>query len=240
MGISRYRESSRKKRYMGEVLLSIQSIIEKLGKIDETIRDLSTINDRSDADMDLRVIEEDILRAHFDLKLDNFTIRFRVLDIMDQKRGKQPYGTNADRIGEMLDRQEIFAFVTDTSIEGVERVAGNSPDLRELLWIHAYLLEIIGGIERFKEAYEALGPELLELVRATADSLRGIITNCARDKEIQLDLVALGNSEALHSYLFEEFFSIKRLKSEASQVQKMTTTIQDLRKELFRISYLQP
>jgi hypothetical protein len=240
LAIRSYHESSRKKRYMGEVLLSIQSIMTRLQSIDEVIRTLSTINDDSDADMDLSEIEDDIMRAHFDLKSDNFTLHFRVLEIIPEKGANQPYDTNVGRIGEMLNRREIRSFNTKTDIEGATRTAGNSPTFHELLWMHIYLLEIMAEVERFKEAYESLGPDLIELVRATAETFRDMITDCARDRDVQVDLVSLGNSEALHAYLFEEFLSIKKIKAQAPQIQKITETIQNVRKELFRISYLQP
>lgn len=240
LGIKHYRESSKKKQYMSEALLSIQSVTKKLQWIREKIQGLIEMDRELDATNDLDVLVDDILRAHLDLKSDKLTVHFRISEIEVEKREEPlPYEPNASRINEMLSKGEIRYFHTDTQIEGFDRRVSNSPDLRELVNMHRELLGAINEINRFKETYEALGPDLVRLAQEAANSLRDIIGDCARNKEVRIDVGTLDSSEELSVNLFEELLSIKKLEKEASQIERLMIAIQNVRRELFRISYLQ-
>jgi hypothetical protein len=239
LAIKRYRESSKRKRYTGEGLLSIQSVTKKLEQARDRLNHLVQMDSDVDASSDIDFLVSEILRAHFDLKSDKLTVHFRISSIDGEGNEELQYGPNANRVGEMLRKKEIRGFSTDAEIEGITDRSVSSPSLSELVWTHRELLEVTTEIDHFKEMYEALDPNIVKNLQEIADSLCDITEKCAQNKDIELDLGTFRTSNDLTEHISNELLGIQELKNSVSQLDNLITAIRNVRKELFTISFMQ-
>jgi hypothetical protein len=239
LAVKRYRESSKKKRYTSEALLSIQSVTKRLEMARDRLNSVIQMDFEVDASSDIDFLVSEILRAHFDLKSDKLTVHFRITSLHGEADEDLPYAPNATRMREMLMKKEIRGVSTDTDIEGVTDRSTNSPTLSELVWTHRDLLEVKDEIDHFKEMYEALDPDIVKNVQEIGDSLCDITEQCVQNKDIELDFGTLHTSKDLTEHISNELLGIQELKNNAPKIENLITAIRNVRKELFTLSFMQ-
>ena len=238
-----------RKSYLESAQTNLNEAIQHLRNV--RLPNLSDLNcdlekDLEDIYFDASTIVEDFLRAYFESKRTQFTLRVSY-KLNDLGASGKPYSEKETRrisdfsqsspklLVDLLRSDRSFYINSETDILDVQRRVGNSPGFDPLVWGLHGLWFALSKLSAYEEVYDTVCPNVVkqanQLLEETAEQVFKAISV---PRTVEIDLKEFSKTDDITKHLIDTLLNYTHISEKLSQgISELDSKLTEARKELF-------
>jgi hypothetical protein len=228
--------------------IAIQSLRnQKLPNLSDPNCDLKDLDDTY---FDALTIVEDLLRANFESKKTQFTLKvsYELVDVGEsgkhysekEERTTNDFSQSSPKLLiDLLKSRRTFYINSETDILDVQRQVGNSPSLNDTVWGLRDLWFVINRLSAYEEVYETVCPNVLKQAnQLLEETVEQVFKAISAPKTIEINLKKFSKTDDITKYVIDTLTDYTHITAKLSHgISELDSKLTEARKELFlRIS----
>jgi hypothetical protein len=237
-----------KKSYLESAQTNLSEAIQRLREVE--LPSLSDPNcdlmaDFEDIYFDTNTIVEDLLRAYFESKKTQFTLKvsFELVDFGETDKSYSERNTrkfndfsqSSPKLLIDLSKSGSFCIYSETDILDVQRRLGNSPSFDPFVWSFYALRFALSKLSEYEEVYETVCPSVVkqanQLLEGTVEQVFKVISV---PRTVEIDLKEFSKTDDITKHLIDTLLDYTHISEKLSQgISELDSKLTKARKELF-------